>query len=406
MKRKEYTYLAILLLCIALLIYSYHLHAYIVLLLSGVSVTILWEYMEQKKLSMQRKEHIELQEEIKSTAKDAHLKNKQLLTVVTSIPFPMLLVDQFGNIVMHNNIRELCEEGMQMERMTYMNNSYVHPVREFIKDAFILEKPMDKIIKINGVEYQSISIPVLAKKKYSGCLVLFQDISKTLEGEKMQKRFIADASHELKTPIAVIKGMVEILNRDDFDDEATRKEFMGQIEQEINRLDALVKDLLQLSRLSLSTVLLERKKTDFCAICERAIHSLQESAKEKNLCVTTDFQSRDLVFCDPMKMSQVVLNLLSNAIKYSDDGTIELRTRQEGSWFVFEIQDEGCGIRQQDLEKIFERFYRVDNGRSRHSGGSGLGLSIVKSIVEAHSGKIEVQSELHKGTQFTIRLKN
>ena len=196
MKRNKYGYLGLILACIAVVQYNYHLNEYVLLLLVVVSIALLWEFLDQKNLNVHRRENIELQEEIKSTAKDAHLKNKQLLTVVTSIPFPMLLVDQFGNIVMHNNVSELCEDGPVGEHMTYTSNAYLHPVREFIKDAFILEKPMDKIIDINGVEYQSISVPVTAKKKYSGCLVLFQDISKTLEGEKMQKRFIADASHE------------------------------------------------------------------------------------------------------------------------------------------------------------------------------------------------------------------
>lgn len=107
-----------------------------------------------------------------------------------------------------------------------------------------------------------------------------------------------------------------------------------------------------------------------------------------------------------MKMSQVVLNLLSNAIKYSDRGTITLKTREEGSWYVLQVRDEGHGIVAEDLEKIFDRFYRVDDDRSRSSGGSGLGLSIVKSIVEAHHGEIKVESEFDKGTTFTVRLKN
>ena len=152
--------------------------------------------------------------------------------------------------------------------------------------------------------------------------------------------------------------------------------------------------------------MLEREKTDLCQVIDKAVKSLEKKAEKKGLSIVKEYQSHDLVFCDPLKMSQVVLNLLSNAIKYSDTGTITLRTRQEGSWYMLEVADEGHGISKPDLEKIFERFYRVDDDRARSSGGSGLGLSIVKSIVEAHHGELKVDSEFNKGTTFTVRLKN
>lgn len=406
MKLHKYLYISLILIAVALLQYNFHMNEYMLLLIVVTSFALLWEILDHKNERVSRRENSELQEEVKSTAKDAHLKNKQLLAVVTSIPFPMLLIDQFGNVVMHNNLDEISVAQIPYETTTYLKNNYAHPVREFIKDAFILEKAMDRIIKIKGIEYQSISVPVTAKKKYSGCLVLFQDISKTLEGEKMQKRFIADASHELKTPIAVIKGMVEILNRDDFDDDQTRSEFLEQIEMEINRLDLLVKDLLQLSRLSLSNVLLEREKTDMREVIDKSERSLRKNAEAKGLSIVKDYQCFDQVFCDPHRMGQVMINLISNAIKYSDAGTITLRTRQDGAFYVIEVSDEGHGIALKDQERIFERFYRVDRDRSRRSGGSGLGLAIVKSIIDAHGGTIEVMSELDKGTTFIVRLRN
>ena len=406
MKQNKFIVMFYFLLTASLVEYFLDLNAYVMIIVMIAAFTVLWYYLEKEEMNVKLKENIELQQEVQSTAKDAHLKNKQLLTIVGSIPFPMILIDQFGNIVMHNSLSEVSLDMAFQENMNYLNNNFVPPVQEFIKDAFILEKKIDKIIKIDGVEYQGISVPVTAKTKYSGCLVLFQDISKTLEGEKMQKRFIADASHELKTPIAVIKGMVEILNREDFDDEKTRKEFMEQIDVEINRLDILVKDLLQLSRLSMSNPILERRKTDLCLVIDKAEASLRKQADKKGLSIVKDYQNHDEVFCDPLKMQQVILNLLSNAIKYSDTGTITLRTLAEGHNFVLEVQDEGVGLLPQDQQKIFERFYRVDDDRSRKSGGSGLGLPITKGIVEAHSGKIEVISEIGKGTTFRILLKN
>ena len=390
----------------ALVEYFLDFNVYVMIILMSIGFGFLWLYLENNQKAMQLKENLELQEEIKSTAKDAHLKNKQLLAIVGSIPFPMLLMDQFGNIVMHNNLSEISLDMPYQDDMSYLNNNFVRTISEFIKDAFILEKPLDKIMKVNGVEYQGLSVPVTAKKKYSGCLILFQDISKTLEGEKIQKRFIADASHELKTPIAVIKGMVEILNRDDFDDEATRLEFMEQIEVEINRLDVLVKDLLQLSRLSMSNPILERRKVNMCDIIQKCIQSLEKQADHKGLSVVCDFQSQDEVFCDPGKMQQVIVNLLSNAIKYSDAGTITLRTKNESPYYIIEVEDQGAGLNEYQLSHIFERFYRVDDDRSRKSGGSGLGLPIVKGLIDAHGGKLEVHSTPGKGTTFSIKLKN
>lgn len=404
MKLPKYAWFILLTCSYALLAYETQWNVYVILLLLAISLYIVEVVYEQQYESKKSKENKELQEEIRSKAKDAHLKNKQLLTIVSSIPFPMLLIDQFGNIVMHNNIASLCMS--HLEPLTYLDNPFVHGVREFIKDAFILERDMDKIININGVEFQAISIPVLAKSKYSGCLVLFQDISKTLEGEKMQKRFIADASHELKTPISVLKGMVEILNRDDFDDPITEKEFLSQMAKEVQRLDVLVKDLLQLSRLSLSNVILEREKCDVCALFDKACDSLWKNAQKKQLNIQKDYQTLEYAFCDPKRMLQVILNLLSNAIKYSDSGTITLRTRMETTYYILEVEDEGCGIQKKDMEKIFDRFYRVDDARSRQSGGSGLGLPIVRSIIEAHGGNIEVESTYGKGTLFRIKLKN
>lgn len=406
MKQNKFIVMFYFLLISALIEYFLDFNVYVMIILMSIGFGFLWLYLENTQKAMQLKENLELQEEIKSTAKDAHLKNKQLLAIVGSIPFPMLLMDQFGDIVMHNNLSEISLDMPYQGDMSYLNNNFVRSISEFIKDAFILEKPLDKIMKVNGVEYQGLSVPVTAKKKYSGCLILFQDISKTLEGEKIQKRFIADASHELKTPIAVIKGMVEILNRDDFDDEATRIEFMKQIEVEINRLDVLVKDLLQLSRLSMSNPILERRKVNMCDIIQKCIHSLEKQANHKGLAIVCDFQSQDEVFCDPGKMQQVIVNLLSNAIKYSDTGTITLRTKNESPYYIMEVEDQGAGLNEYQLSHIFERFYRVDDDRSRKSGGSGLGLPIVKGIIDAHGGKLEVHSTPGKGTTFSIKLKN
>lgn len=375
---------------------------YLMILLTLVVIYVMERLFQENNEAEIYTENRELQEELRFRATDSHLKSKQLMTIVASIPFPILLLDSYGNIVMHNNLSSLNENEQEYDKYTYLNNSFYHSVREFVKDAFILEQAMDKVITINHVEFQAISVPVLAKSKYSGTLILFQDISKTLEGEKMQKRFIADASHELKTPIAVIKGMAEILNRDDFNDEETAREFIGQIAYETQRLDDLVKDLLQLSRLSMSNMILKRERFRVVECMNHAVDLLKNQAEQKQLHIVTDYQLDETVFIDPKKMEQVFINLLSNAIKYSEKGTITLRTYRENIYLVAEVEDQGCGLQEDELARIFERFYRINDDRSRKSGGSGLGLAIVKSICEAHQIKIDVISTYGSGSTFRL----
>lgn len=380
------------------------LNVYLIIILMTCVFTFLWyedsNMTEKKTLKKNQK----LMNERNISSKEAYLKQKQLNIIVESIPFPIVLLDIYGKIVLCNEACSLVRN-LTMQEMTYIQNDFDEQIQEFMKDCYILEENMEKMMTIKNVEYRAVSIPVTTKGKFSGCMVMLQDISKVLEGEKMQKVFIADASHELKTPVSVIKGMVEILNREDFNDEVTRKDFMKQIEAETKRLENIVSDLLQLSKLSVNPIL-NRCKVDIHPLIDETVLSFTNVMKEKNIQLVKDYKFNDTVFCDFDKMLQVITNLISNAIKYSDCGTIRITTESDDKYFILKIQDEGVGMSKEDCDKIFERFYRADKDRSRKSGGSGLGLSIVKSIIDAHQGIIEVESELNVGSIFTIKLKN
>lgn len=352
-----------------------------------------------------RIENKELLNEIKSTTNDAYLKHKQLLTMISNIPFPLLLLDMNGKVVLYNTSFNQFRDSHDERDLDYINNDCKYEIAEFLKDAYIFEKQIDKTITVDEKTYQAISVPVTTKGRFSGCVILFQDITLAKERESMQKQFIADASHELKTPISVIKGMIEILNRDDFDDEKTEEEFLHQIEKETNRLEIIVRDLLQLSRLSKDNLILKRESLDFTQIIDYSLNSFTRLAKDKGLTFDVKYNSHENVFVDKELSITLINNLISNAIKYSDKGTIYIRTEEIDEEYVVTITDEGVGLSQEDCERIFERFYRVDKARSRESGGSGLGLPIVKSIVEAHGGKISVESELEKGSTFKIKFK-
>lgn len=398
-------YVGFLVLVIMLFIqFLFSLNPYILIIFMVLAFTYIWYVYDQHHKLQNRIENNELLNTINIKNKDANLKNKQLMTVVSSIPFPMLLMDEKGAIVIYNKHLTTFAQNKMYQNATYLHNGLPQEVQQFLKDAFILEKKLEERICIEEAEFQAISIPVLSKAKFIGCFIMFQDLTKALEGEKMQKRFIADVSHELKTPIAVIKGMLEILNRDDFDDIETQKEFLNQMEQETCRLEQMVKDMLDLSRLSIADPLLHRSKVDISLLLKDCITSLKEIADVYNVSLKTSFHTDEFVFCDPIRIRQVGMNLLMNGMKHGGN-EICIETYVEGPFYIFSIHDDGEGIAKEEQTKIFDRFYRVDEARTRDKGGSGLGLAIVKSIVEAHKGKIELQSEKGKGTTFIVKLK-
>lgn len=398
-------YISLLFLVIMTLIqFLFSLNAYLLIIIIVVSFAYIWHVYDQQHRIQNKIENKELLSKINTKSKDASLKNKQLMTIVSSIPFPMLLMDEKGTIVMHNSFLDEFAQHEICSDATYLHNGLPNEIQQFLKDAFILEKQLEQRICIKQCEYQAIGIPVISKTKFIGCFIMFQDLTKALEGEKMQKRFIADVSHELKTPIAVIKGMLEILNREGFDDVDTQKEFLKQMEQETHRLDHMVKDMLELSRLSVPNPILNQSMVDITLIFEDCMQSLKETAQKHGVQFETNFQRNELVLCDPIRIRQVCMNLLVNAIRYGGEGIIKIETYIESTFYVMSIQDYGCGIAMEEQDKIFERFYRVDEARTRDSGGSGLGLAIVKSIVDAHRGNITVKSTKGQGTTFLVKL--
>lgn len=382
-----------------------NVNAYLIVFFMSIAAVYTLYRNDHELAKKNQMESSNLEHQIKSSSSDAHLKQKQLMTLVSYIPLPLILLNKEGKVVLYNTYFEVFRKSGEERNLTYKENDFERDVRQFVRDAYIFEREVNRTMNVNAVEYEAIGVPVTTKGIFSGCVVLFQDITKAKNREIMQKQFIADASHELKTPISAIKGMVEILNRASFHDDETRKDFLLQIQKENNRLEMIVMGLLQLSRLSVDNIVLRRELVDFTLIVDASINSFQQKAKQKDIQIIREYASQEEVFVDLEQMAVVVNNLLGNAIAYSDHGSIYVRTYETTGYYVFEVQDEGRGIALEDIEHIFERFYRVDKARSRASGGTGLGLSIVKSIIEAHDGVIEVESDLGKGSIFRVCMK-
>lgn len=400
MKITDYLFIP-LFACGIILLYQANLISFEVGVVLLTSASIYQLFITQKKLlqSFDRQEKSFLHQ-LEGSKKDKHLIGRQLNTVFTNIPSPLALLDTYGNFLLYNESFNRFIKG-EKRVSTYNDERIDESVRYFLKDSYLMEKQLVQTISYQGKDYQCISVPIHENKRYAGCLFVFQDITEAVERERMQKRFIADASHELKTPIAAIKGMIEILNRDDFDDEEIMVDFHRQIEKETSRLECIVKDLLQLSKLSTGQVILNKKRCNLGLLINSVINEIKSITSDEFVFKVQCEVSND-VFLDEEKIHQALANIVKNACIHSGADKITIKAKENPKEVVVSIEDNGCGIKKADLEHIFERFYRVDTHRARKNGGSGLGLSIVQSIVLAHQGQIEVNSEVNKGTCFIL----
>lgn len=266
-------------------------------------------------------------------------------------------------------------------------------------------KPLEDIAavarQITRADDLSRRVPDTGRKDEIGDLTLA--LNQTLERLenlfKTQQRFLADVSHELRTPLTIIRGNVDLMRRMQMAD----PEFLDDISAELERMTRLVNDLLMLARADVGSVRIMREPVEFEGVLLDVYR--QVAMMEQPVHIRLDEVDQALVLGDRDRLKQLMLNLVDNAIKYTPaGGEVHLGLSKTDEWVHLYVRDSGIGISERDLAHIFDRFYRVDKARSRAQGGSGLGLSIAKSIVEAHKGEIRVESEQGKGTTFYVSL--
>jgi signal transduction histidine kinase len=234
-------------------------------------------------------------------------------------------------------------------------------------------------------------------------LIVVTDITDPRRIEMVRRDFVANASHELKTPAASIQATAETLRGVVGDDPEAAPRFAVQLEREALRLSRIVADLLDLSRLESGSELNEKVRLD--ALVREEIERYSDHAQEAGVALSVEATKPTTVSGSARDLSLLIRNLIDNAVRYTPPGgTVEVRTSADGDHVSLEVADDGVGIPTRDLPRIFERFYRVDRARSRETGGTGLGLAIVRHVAENHGGTVSVTSELGAGTTFTVRL--
>jgi len=242
----------------------------------------------------------------------------------------------------------------------------------------------------------------------TGIIVVIQDVTEQENLEKMRKEFVANVSHELKTPITSIRGYSETLLESDGIDKETSNKFLEVINKEAERMSVLVSDLLKLSKMDFQNDMINKTSFDAVKVAANSIDKIFiEADKKKQELVLFNDDEKIFAYANESDIEQVLLNILSNAIKYTPEGgKIGVKVEKAGDKVEILVKDNGIGIPKEDLPRIFERFYRVDKARSREMGGTGLGLSIAKTMIEANGGTIKIDSDIGRGTEVIIKLKS
>ena len=350
-----------------------------------------------------------MQRERDNELKEVEIENKYhekiLSQLIRSMNLPMLFVNKEGKIAFTN---QSFRKGFEIPHLKgrYYKDIFVGEMLDLVEQCYVFERPLSTVVKIQSRYYQVESSPVFSdheKLNFDGTIVLFTDVSKMKEIEDMQKQFLSDVSHELKTPMSAIIGSVEILKRDGMESPEIFNEFMDILLKESYRMQNIINDILELSRLDQTKVSLDYQELDVKAVVKESMDLFEPLAKEKHLSLIYHNQIKEPLILDYSTVKTILSNFISNAIKYSNEGIITIKTKKEDDTFILSVQDEGIGIPKNKLNYIYDRFYQVDKSRSSKIS-TGLGLSIVKKIVELNQGTIDVESSAGIGSTFIVKL--
>ena len=338
-----------------------------------------------------------LSQQARTSSLDA--KRAELAAVLDRMTDGVLIADAGGKITLANPAAESLFEA---------KNTIGHTVVEVIRQHKLVEawrrsrengQPQEESVELPA-HRQFLQLVVLPDQQTGGSLLLVQNLTRVRRLETVRRDFISNVSHELRTPLASLKALTETLRDGALEDPKAAHRFLGRIETEVDALTQMAQELLELTRIESGQVPLEFKAIPAASLLRSAADRMRAQAERAGLVIRLG-TPQDLtdVRVDPSRLEQVLVNLIHNAVKFTPPGgEVVLSSQAEGEVVRFAVRDTGVGIPVDELERIFERFYKAD--RARSGGGTGLGLSIARHIVEAHGGRIWAESEEGRGSTF------
>jgi len=338
----------------------------------------------------------------------------ELEKIIDSLSDGIIFTDKNGFVELMNNAakRMLRYEPLSSEKKNISEFEINDEIKAIIDKAFkgydyysneskrLSDREEFVVIKVLNLNDNNI---------WQGNVIILQDQTRLKRLEEIRRDFVANVSHELKTPITSIKGFIETLKDGAINDPDNAKKFLDIVSRQADRLNAIIEDLLSLARIEQDAERgeVELENAPLRSTLENAIQLCQQRALEKSMKMEFNCDPNLTVFHNKVLIEQAVVNLVDNAIKYSEpERKVKVEVERSDFEILISVIDEGQGIPKEHLPRIFERFYRVDKARSRKLGGTGLGLSIVKHIAAVHNGSVTVESEVGKGSKFTIHLPN
>lgn len=345
-----------------------------------------------------------LTKKLNLTISEMNLEKSKLNAIFEYMTEGVVAIDIQGNIIRMNPIaaRLLSYSSSEEGR----GSPFPKAILDVDEVSFSEEDSAEeKLITIMGLVYKvKYALFKDDNLQIGGLIVVFQDMTKEHKLEEIRKEFVANVSHELKTPLTTIKTYTETLMESEVD-MATARNFLGVIDKESDRMTRLVRDLLDLSNMDYGKSVWKSDEVSLSELLTEVLQKLDYSIQEKGQILKTSIEVLPSMILDRDAVERVLLNVISNSVKYTENrGMLNVTLRRESGVAVIRVKDNGIGIGEEELERVFERFYRVEKGRSREMGGTGLGLAIAKEIVEGHGGTIRMDSKLGEGTETTIRL--